>query len=75
MLVKVLVAQLCPTLRDPTDYSPPGSFDRGIPQARILEWVAIPLRFHHCVLCFLRCWKYQKWRVAVFTKGSAPVKS
>ena len=24
-------------------------------QARILEWVAMPLRFHHCVLCFLRC--------------------
>ena len=25
------------------DYSPPGSSVHGIPQARILEWVAIPL--------------------------------
>ena len=35
------VAQLCPTLCDPTDCSPPGSSVRGILQARILEWVAI----------------------------------
>ena len=33
--------QLCPTLRDPMDYSPPGSSVRGIFQARVLEWVAI----------------------------------
>ena len=25
------------------DYSPPGSFAHGISQARILEWVAIPI--------------------------------
>ena len=37
-----LVAQLCPTLCDPMDYSPPGSSVRGILQARILEWVAMP---------------------------------
>ena len=36
-----LVAQLCPTLGDPTDGSPPGSAVHGILQARILEWVAI----------------------------------
>ena len=42
MKVKVLVAQSCPTLWDPMDYSPPGSSVRGILQARILEWVAIP---------------------------------
>ena len=30
-----------PTLRDPMDYSPPGSSVHGILQARILEWVAI----------------------------------
>ena len=35
------VAKLCPTLRDTMDYSPPGSSVHGIPQARILEWVAI----------------------------------
>ena len=29
------------TLSDLTDCSPPGSSDRGISQARILEWVAI----------------------------------
>ena len=36
--VKVLVAQLCPTLCDPMDYTV-----HGILQARILEWVVIPL--------------------------------
>ena len=35
------VAQLCPTLYDPVDYSPPGSTVHGILQAGILEWVAI----------------------------------
>ena len=38
---KVLVTQLCPTLCDPIDCSPPGSSVHGIFQARILEWVAI----------------------------------
>ena len=33
--------QSCPTLRDPTDGSPPGSLIPGILQARTLEWVAI----------------------------------
>ena len=36
-LVKVKVAQLCPTLWDPVDY-----IAHGILQARILEWVAYP---------------------------------
>ena len=35
--VKVKVAQLCPTLYDPTDYTV-----HGILQARILEWIAVP---------------------------------
>ena len=35
--------QLCPTLCDPIDSSPPGSSVSGILQARILEWVAISL--------------------------------
>ena len=38
----MLVSQSCPTLCDPMDCSLPGSFVRGILQARILEWVAIP---------------------------------
>ena len=33
--------QLCPTLCNPTDGSPPGSPVPGILQARTLEWVAI----------------------------------
>ena len=40
--MKVLVAQSCPTLCNPTEYSPSGSSVRGISQARIVEWVAIP---------------------------------
>ena len=38
MKVKVKVTQLCPTLCDPMDYRVHGMF-----QARILEWVALPL--------------------------------
>ena len=33
--------QLCPTLYDPRDGSPPGSSIPGILQARTLEWIAI----------------------------------
>ena len=33
--------QSCPTLRDPMDWSLPGSSVHGIFQARVLEWVAI----------------------------------
>ena len=35
------VVQLCPTLRDPTDCSLPGSSVHGSFQARVLEWGAI----------------------------------
>ena len=35
------VAQLCLTLRDAMDCSPPGSSVHGIFQARVLEWGAI----------------------------------
>ena len=35
-------AQSCPALCEPLDCSPPGSSVHGIPQARKLEWVAIP---------------------------------
>jgi len=35
------VAQLCPTLSDPMDCSPPGSSIHEIFQARVLEWGAI----------------------------------
>ena len=45
--------QLCPTLCDPRDGSPPGSPIPGILQARTLEWVAIS---------FANAWK---WKVKV----------
>ena len=45
--------QSCPTLCDPIDGSPPGSPVPGIPQARILEWVAIS---------FSKAWK---WKIKV----------
>ena len=45
--------QLCPTLGDPVDVSPPGSPAPGILQARALEWVAIS---------FSSAWK---WKVKV----------
>ena len=38
----MLVAQLCPTLCDPKDCSPPDSSVHKILQTRILEWAAIP---------------------------------
>ena len=39
--VCVWITQLCLTLCDPMNCSPPGSSVHGILQARILEWVAI----------------------------------
>ena len=42
MHVCIVVTQSCLTLCDPMDCSPPGSSVRGILQAGILEWVAIP---------------------------------
>ena len=51
--------QSCPTLRDPTDGSPPSSPIPGILQARTLEWVAIS---------FSNAWK---WKVKV--KPLSPV--
>ena len=39
--VKVKFTQLCPTLCDPMDCSPPDSSVLGILQARILEWVVL----------------------------------
>ena len=39
-LLNLQLVQLCPTLCDPIDSSPPGSPVPGILQARTLEWVA-----------------------------------
>ena len=43
--------QLCPTLCDPIDGSPPGSPVPGILQSRTLEWVAIS---------FSNVWKWSR---------------
>ena len=53
LLLLLLSLQLCPTLCDPIDGSPPGSLVPGILQARTLEWVAIS---------FSNIWK---WKVKV----------
>ena len=39
--VKALVCQLCLALCDPMDHHPSDDSVHGIPQARILKWVAI----------------------------------
>ena len=39
----MLVTQSCPTLCNPMDCSPPDSSVHGILQAKMLEWIAIPL--------------------------------
>ena len=44
------VAQLCPTLCDPTDCSPLGSSIHGIFQARVLEWGAITFSINPSLL-------------------------
>ena len=64
------VAQSCPTLCDPIGCSPPGSSVHQIPQARILEWVAISssrgsnpgIPTHiSCISCIGR-WILYHWR-------------
>ena len=47
------VAQLCPTLNDPMDCSPPGSSIHGIFQARVLEWGAIAFSNYTVLLLLL----------------------
>ena len=42
--------QLCPTLCDPIDGSPPGSSVHGTFQARVLEWGAIAFSGFFCYL-------------------------
>ena len=53
--------QLCPTLCDPIDGSPPGSPVPGILQTRTLEWVAI---------AFSNAWK---WKVKVKSLSRVPL--
>ena len=68
--VLCVYAQSCPTLCDPLDCSPPGSFVHGILQARILKWLLYSLS--------LRAQKIITWtRLEVqsrslTTRGSVP---
>ena len=48
--------QLCPTLCDPTDGSPPGSPVPGILQARVLEWGAIAFSDIYTTKCEIDSW-------------------
>ena len=55
------VAQLCLTLSDPVDHSPPGSSIHGIFQARVLEWGAIAFSDTYLCMCsntliYTKCW-------------------
>ena len=50
------VSQLCPTLSDPMDCSPPGSSIHGIFQARVLEWGAIAFSGITGQLVFFYTW-------------------
>ena len=80
----MLVAQLCLTLCDCVDCSPPGSSVHGIFQARIVEWVAIsfsrgssPSRDWTCVSCIGRQILYHcaTWEALFKWSGSRSVTS
>ena len=43
-------AQSCPTLSSPMDCSQPGFTIHGIPQARVLEWVAIAFQIYTIII-------------------------
>ena len=67
--------QLCPTLCDLSDGSPPGSPVPGILQARTLEWVAISfsvlhkVRSWHLIPQFHGKWKWKRqkqWQITSF---------
>ena len=49
------VAQSCPTLCDPMNYSLPGSSIPGICQARVLEWIAISFSIPHLCAAQFSC--------------------
>ena len=62
-----LVAQSCPTLCDPMDYSLPGSSIHGILQERMLEWVAISFP----EICTQSCVKQIASRNLLYSSGSS----
>ena len=71
--------QLCLTLWDPMDCSPPGSSVHGILQARILEWIAMPStrgssrprdQMYRCESWTVKGWAPKNWcfRIVVLEK-------
>ena len=60
------VAQLCPTLSDPMDCSPPGSSIHGIFQARVLEWGAIELDLTKLIFVYIYVCVYVFLYMCVF---------
>ena len=67
------VAHSCPTLRDPIDFSLPGSSVHGIFQARVLEWVAIRSCINLLTIdfCTIGYHSYQKKETFLATKMDA----
>ena len=57
------VFQLCPTLHDPMDCSPPGSSVHGIFQARVLEWGAIAFSIVKAVVFPVVTYGYESWTI------------
>ena len=62
--------QLCLTLCDPIDCSPPGSSVHGISQARILEWVAISFSRGSSWPSLLHLLHWQADALSLFHPGS-----
>ena len=59
------IAQSCPTLSDPMDWSPPGSSIHGIFQARVPEWGAIAFSdytHYYCCLVMSHVWLFCRLR-------------
>ena len=57
------VAQSCPTLSDPMDWSLPGSSIHGIFQARVLEWGAIAFSNYTVLLLLLLLSRFSRVRL------------
>ena len=55
------VTQLCPTLRDPMDYSLPGSSVHGAFHARVLEQVAIAFSIHFRITAKVKMRTFKKF--------------
>ena len=75
MKVKVKSLSKCPTLRDPMDYSLPGSSIHGIFQARVLEWVAIAFSLSVYTFVLFSGWYYASSFHCVGPSGSSVVKN